>query len=53
LRFLTHDIVPAPLRAGDLYAASTWSAFAGWFWAIVVKQVAPVDMQHVEKPRMQ
>ena len=29
-RFVTHDIVPAPLRTGDLGSLATWSAFAAW-----------------------
>ena len=40
-RFITHDIVPAPLRTGDLASLATWNAFAAWLSAIVWKQVMP------------
>jgi len=40
-RFVTHDIVPAPLRAGDFGSLATWSAFAGWLQAIVWSKVLP------------
>lgn len=36
LRFLTQDVVPAPLRAG-----SGWEAFAGWFARLVSEQALP------------
>jgi phosphonate transport system permease protein len=45
VRFLTHDVVPAPLRGGDLSAAATWQAFAGWLWPILSRQVAPGIVQ--------
>jgi phosphonate transport system permease protein len=41
IRFVTHDIVPAPLRAGDLATLATWSAFAAWLGSIVWNQVLP------------
>lgn len=34
-RFLTQDIVPAPLRQGD------WLAFPGWLWDLLTTQVLP------------
>src|SRR5262245_3802496 len=56
-RFVTHDIVPAPLRSGDLASLATWGAFAAWlsaiFWTkampgawntIVLSQIALVSM---------
>jgi phosphonate transport system permease protein len=40
-RFVTHDIVPAPLRNGDLASIATWGAFLAWLQPIVWKQVLP------------
>jgi phosphonate transport system permease protein len=40
-RFLGHDIVPAPLRKGDIGSLATWSAFAVWLQTIVWNQVIP------------
>jgi phosphonate transport system permease protein len=40
-RFITHDIVPAPLRTGDLASLATWSAFAAWLSNIVWNQAIP------------
>jgi phosphonate transport system permease protein len=40
-RFVTHDIVPAPLRNGDVASLATWSAFAAWLQAIVWHKVLP------------
>jgi phosphonate transport system permease protein len=45
VRFVTHDIVPAPLRGGDLLAAATWARAFGWLWAIVVGQAVPGAIQ--------
>lgn len=41
VRFLTEDIVPAPLRTGDLLAAESWLALGAWFGAIATKQILP------------
>jgi phosphonate transport system permease protein len=41
VRFVTHDIVPAPLRGGDLGSPATWGAFAGWLQPIVWNKVLP------------
>ncbi|MBO0765359.1 MAG: ABC transporter permease [Hyphomicrobiaceae bacterium] len=41
VRFITHDIVPAPLRGGDLGSLATWGAFAGWLQPIAWNQVLP------------
>jgi phosphonate transport system permease protein len=41
VRFLTEDIVPAPLRGADLFAAETWSALADWLALLLVDQAAP------------
>jgi phosphonate transport system permease protein len=40
-RFVTHDIVPAPLRTGDPASLATWSTFAAWLSAIVWNQAIP------------
>src|SRR5262245_57312616 len=40
-RFVTHDIVPTPLRNGDVASLATWSAFAAWLQAIVWHKVLP------------
>jgi phosphonate transport system permease protein len=40
-RFLTHDIVPAPLRNGDLTSLTTWGALASWLQPIVWNKVLP------------
>jgi phosphonate transport system permease protein len=45
LRFLTHDIVPVPLRGADLLAVATWTKLAAWFWQIFTKQVGPGVLQ--------
>lgn len=45
MRFLTHDIVPAPLRNTDLLAIATWANLAAWLWPIVVKQALPGALQ--------
>jgi phosphonate transport system permease protein len=41
IRFLTQDIVPAPLRHGDLLRASTWGEFAHWLVALFSMQALP------------
>jgi len=41
IRFLTHDIVPAPLRHADLLLASTWGEFARWLSALFSMQALP------------
>jgi phosphonate transport system permease protein len=40
-RFVTHDIVPAPLRSGDLASLATWGALAAWLQRIVWSMVLP------------
>jgi phosphonate transport system permease protein len=40
-RFATHDIVPTPLRNGDVASLATWSAFAAWLQAIVWHKILP------------
>ena len=40
-RFVTHDIVPAPLRNGDLSSLATSSALVAWLQPIIWKQVLP------------
>jgi len=41
VRFVAHDIVPAPLRNADLGSLATWSAFAAWLQPIVWNKVLP------------
>lgn len=45
VRFVTHDIAPAPLRGADLFAAATWANLWIWFWAIAIKQIGPGVVQ--------
>lgn len=40
-RFLTEDIVPAPLRNGDLALAETWEKFGRWLWKLIDTQALP------------
>lgn len=40
-RFLSRDIVPAPLRSGDLGDPGTWGRFAGWLWELLATQALP------------
>lgn len=40
-RFLTEDIVPAPLRHGELASAATWQKFADWLGRLVDTQILP------------
>ncbi len=40
-RFVTHDIVPAPLRGAELLNPGTWSGFWSWLWPVLSRQVAP------------
>jgi phosphonate transport system permease protein len=44
-RFLTHDIVPSPLRGADLLAPQPWAAFAHWTWTITAGQIVPGTLQ--------
>jgi phosphonate transport system permease protein len=45
VRFLTHDIVPAPLRGADLLAIPTWEKTAAWLWPILTRQALPGIVQ--------
>lgn len=40
-RFLTRDIVPAPLRQGDLTDIATWQALGAWARTLLVEQAVP------------
>ena len=40
-RFLFHDIVPAPLRSGDVTSLATWGAFAAWLNPIIWNKIVP------------
>jgi len=44
-RFITNDIVPAPLRGGDLLVLDSWARFGAWAWNILVNQIAPGVVQ--------
>lgn len=41
VRFLTVDIVPAPLRGADLLAAGTWTEFGAWLRLVLLDQATP------------
>lgn len=41
VRFLSHDILPQPLRGADLLAADTWVAFFGWLAHLVRYEIIP------------
>jgi phosphonate transport system permease protein len=45
VRFVTHDIVPSPLRHGELMSAATWTNTADWLAAIITKQAIPGVLQ--------
>jgi phosphonate transport system permease protein len=45
LRFLTHDIVPAPLRSNDLTDLATWANLWAWLCPIVTEKVVPGTWQ--------
>jgi len=45
IRFITHDIVPTPLRGADLLATATWTHFFSWLDPIVIRQVIPGVVQ--------
>lgn len=40
-RFLTHDIVPSPLRAGPMLDHETWARLGQWLWPILTQQIVP------------
>jgi len=40
-RFVTHDVVPGPLRAGALADAGTWSALGSWAADLTRQQALP------------
>lgn len=40
-RFLTEDIVPAPLRSGGWLNLGGWGDFTGWLWRLATEQVLP------------
>jgi phosphonate transport system permease protein len=44
-RFVGHDIVPAPLRGADPFAAATWTGLWAWLAPIAAQQVAPGVLQ--------
>ena len=41
VRFLTVDIVPAPLRRGALLDGQTWSNLGDWTWTMLMDQALP------------
>ncbi|MGU3328670.1 PhnE/PtxC family ABC transporter permease [Methylobacterium mesophilicum] len=44
-RFVTHDIVPSPLRSGALLDPATWSRLGLWFRPILTQQILPGAVQ--------
>lgn len=40
-RFFSEDIVPAPLRHGDLAVTETWTRFGRWLWQLIDTQILP------------
>jgi phosphonate transport system permease protein len=45
VRFLTHDIVPAPLRNADALTIATLGQLTAWLWPIVTLQIVPGVIQ--------
>jgi phosphonate transport system permease protein len=45
IRFVTHDVTPAPLRGADLFAVATWANLWAWFWPIAANQIGPGIVQ--------
>jgi phosphonate transport system permease protein len=45
IRFVTHDIVPLPLRSGALFDLGTWTALGAWFWSILWTKIVPGTWQ--------
>lgn len=45
IRFLTHDIVPEPMRNADWLSVATNGSLWAWFWPILTLQVAPGAFQ--------
>ncbi|MEZ5785504.1 MAG: ABC transporter permease [Xanthobacteraceae bacterium] len=45
IRFVTHDIVPVPLRGADLLSPATWASLFAWLGPIVTRQVVPGVVQ--------
>lgn len=40
-RFLSSDILPAPLRRGEWAESATWQEFSHWLWHLFSTQVVP------------
>lgn len=45
IRFVTHDIVPAPFRNADASTMMSLAALWDWFWPIMAKQIVPGVIQ--------
>ncbi len=45
VRFVTHDIVPSPLRDAEIFSLATPANLAVWFWPIFAKQIVPGAVQ--------
>ena len=45
VRFVTHDIVPTPIRGADPFAAETWQRLWSWLSPVLTRQVAPGVLQ--------
>jgi phosphonate transport system permease protein len=41
MRFLGHDIIPAPLRDGAISSTATWVSLWNWFASIAWRQILP------------
>jgi phosphonate transport system permease protein len=41
VRFLTNDIVPAPLRRGGFLDGQTWTNLGDWTWTLLADQALP------------
>lgn len=44
-RFVTHEIIPTPLRGADVLSLATWASLAAWLSPIVTEQVVPGVIQ--------
>jgi phosphonate transport system permease protein len=40
-RFFTHDIIPSPIRNGDLAGAAAWQNLANWLQELLLNQAIP------------
>ena len=45
IRFVTHDIVPSPLRNTDVFSLDALAALWTWFWPLLLHQIVPGVVQ--------